>query len=278
MNSRQRVLLALTLMACALVGCSDAGYSHVGEPESEAAAQSTPGRHVNGVDGPIVSTLDVLRASSAIVEGTVVDVSYSYNESAGPRTVARLDDLVVHAGSIDDKEGIVLETLGGPLPNGNYLHVPELARLTRGTRYLAYLHSREWFYSPVVLSHAYRLEYSDELKDDVLISQGGNVVVGIDPGEPQLSDQGVFIGTFDFIDPFRPRTLSDDANPLLARGVPKARYLETVLKLAEKHLSRAPFTRKPAYRENWATQHAVPDDGHMSRDEPTKTRELEGAQ
>src|SRR5690606_32057317 len=111
----------------------------------------------SGRHGPIATPRDALVASAAVVEGEVTEIFYTYDEREGPRTVVTLSGVSVHLGEYEE-DFVDIAYLGGPLPDGRYLNVSELPTFAFGQRYLVFLHEGGWFYSPVVTTHAYRLE------------------------------------------------------------------------------------------------------------------------
>jgi hypothetical protein len=115
--------------------------------------------------------------AAAIVEGTVTDISFSYDDVQGPRTITTLTTLTPYRGSVGTSLQIV--TMGGPLPDGRYLHIPELPELRSGCRYLLFLTSRDWFYSPIVADYAFRIEQVGG--KEVLLNQTGNPITFISP-------------------------------------------------------------------------------------------------
>lgn len=128
----------------------------------------------------VTTPLDALAGTAAIVEGSIKGFTYTFDPAAGPRTVATLSDVTTDFGSF---RGSVLEiaTLGGPINERQGLFIPELPRLTDGTRYLIFLNNIDWFFSPVVENYIFRIETAPS-GADVLIAPSGHAVVRLSLG------------------------------------------------------------------------------------------------
>lgn len=130
---------------------------------------------------------DVLRQTSAVVSGRVASVSFRYDEIEGPRTVAILDTLTVHVGSLghSSRTSIELRSFGGFLPDGREVTATHVPRLAEGERYLVFLRSTEWSLSPIAFELAFRV--ATAFSEEVLVDPYGRLVVG-------LSTRGVMRG------------------------------------------------------------------------------------
>jgi hypothetical protein len=113
----------------------------------------------------------------AVLEGTVEDVRFDYDECGGPRTVIRLNTVETLLGGRHES-GLELRTFGGPLPNGNFMSASELPRYVLGARYLLLLRNTDWRFSPVIGHLAFRLESIGNKR--VLINTAGFAVTGVD--------------------------------------------------------------------------------------------------
>lgn len=121
------------------------------------------------VNGP----RDALDEVASIIQGRVARISYTYDPQAGPRTLAHFEKVVVHAGT-SPGSSLTLATMGGPLPNGTALYIPELPDFEAGRTYVVFLTAAEWFYSPVVAQYAFRVEPADGV--DRVVTLTGNPV------------------------------------------------------------------------------------------------------
>ena len=106
---------------------------------------------------------EVLRQTAAVVEGSVEDISYRYDEAEGPRSVATLSRLVVHIGSLGKTapNTIELRSFGGPLPDGREMFATHVPALLPGKRYVLFLRNTDWSLSPVAFEMAFRVEEID---------------------------------------------------------------------------------------------------------------------
>jgi hypothetical protein len=201
---------------------------------------------LRGVQNP----LDALASTAAVVEGTVAErVSYTYDEMAGPRTVATLVDVRPIFGRYDGRD-LAVPTLGGPINEKKQLFVPELPRLTEGTRYLVFLTNIDWFFSPVVDSYAFRVE-TNERGVDVLIAQSGHVVLGLTKDELILSPDPVVDTQIDFARPTAQLRLLEGASDILAGAMSKDDFLAAVRELASAVPIQGDYRTAPARDRVW---------------------------
>lgn len=111
--------------------------------------------------------------SAALVEGTITNVAYTYDQFFGPREEITFSNITTHLGNYVGSE-VVIRTLRGPIPDAsdNAVLMPsELPHFVQERTYLLYLRNTFWFYSPVVGDHAYRVETIGTT--EVLIDQVG---------------------------------------------------------------------------------------------------------
>jgi len=127
---------------------------------------------------PTPSMRAIVDQTSLVLEGDVTDVSFTYDEVDGPRTLTELSNVVVHLGDRSAVSGVVrLRSFGGPLPDGrrvDEMHTPTFAY---GKRYLVFLRNTDWTLSPVVGGMALRVE--EVAGKPVLVTAGGATVAGV---------------------------------------------------------------------------------------------------
>lgn len=204
---------------------------------------------------PEQSPRDVLDETAAVVEGRVTSVDYTFDVREGPRSVATLEDLTVHFGTLD-ADSVELRTLGGPLPDGKVLHVSEMSRLTIGTRFIVLLQAGDWFLAPIVGLNAFRLELDNARRDDILIGQSGTVLVDLTDQSFEFSATQVVKVGYDMAAPFAPNALDLNVAPAaFARGISKRNFLLRVEELGGVEVD-TPFEPFPLQRDNWAARRA----------------------
>jgi hypothetical protein len=196
---------------------------------------------------PVENPLDALASTAAIIEGSVVGHHATYDDAAGPRTIARLSDVRTHFGSYAGRM-LELPMLDGRTADGKWLYIPELPRLTEDTRYLIFLTNSTWFYSPVVGDYIYRLEPGPR-GGDVLIDPSGHAVVGLTADGVELSDEPVVDRQLDFLRPHAKERLIDPA--LLAGAMSKEAFLAAVQGLARTAPLQGDFRPAPAGDRVW---------------------------
>ncbi|MEO8212845.1 MAG: hypothetical protein ABI560_06620 [Myxococcales bacterium] len=171
-----------------------------------------------------------LKGVAAIVEADIVSTKYVYDETLGPRAEFALANVVVHAGKLSDLK--TLSQFGGPLPDGTQIVTSDLPTLTPGARYILFLGSAPWFYTPVWTYLCFRVE----------TIAGRSVVVG--PGGFPVTSFGKAGVTFAQTkvldlsgpnDPSAPRTLLPNvssADPGLAEAVDHDTFLRSAIEAA----------------------------------------------
>ena len=190
-----------------------------------ASSRGASADTLRGVETP----LDALANTAVIVEGTVREVTYTYNDQAGPRAVATLVDVTADFGRYGDRT-LDVATLGGPISRDKFLFIPELPRLTEDTRYLVFLNNVDWFFSPVVESYAFRIETGPR-GTDVLISQSGHAVTGLSAEGIELTPDPVVDTQLDFAAPHTKLRLLESSSALLASALSKDDFLAAVREL-----------------------------------------------
>lgn len=200
-------------------------------------------------DRVVNSPLDALAGTAAIVEGSVTSHAMAYDPAAGPRTTTTLDDIRTQFGRYDDRT-LQVAILGGRVADSRWLFIPELPRLTDDTRYLIFLTSSAWFYSPVVTDYIFRLEPGPR-GSDVLITPEGHAVVGLSAEGIEISPDPVVETRFDFLTPYaKPRLLDSDPS-LLANAMSKEAFLAAVQDLMRTVPLQGEFRSAPAGDRVW---------------------------
>lgn len=199
--------------------------------------------------GGIHSPLDALAGTAAVVEGRVAAHSMTYDRVAGPRTIAELEDVRTHFGRYDDSR-LQLATLGGRVTEGRWLFIPELPRLTDDTRYVIFLTSSAWFYSPVEADYIFRLEPGPR-GSDVLITPEGHAVVGLSAEGIEISPEPVVETQLDFLTPYARTRLVDSDPSLLADAMSKEAFLAAVQDMTRTVPLRGEFPTSPAGDRVW---------------------------
>jgi hypothetical protein len=201
-------------------------------------------------DNRVETLMDALDSTAAIVEGRVSDIAYAFDSVEGPRTVVSFSDIVTHFGSFD---GAVLSiaTLGGPLPDGRYLDIPELPRFTSDSRYIVFLTSSDWFFSPVVADYALRLEQQSSSGDDVLINQVGHAVVGDSALGLEFTRSPVFSNRHEGFARFEKPFAIDSAKSQLGGAVKKGSFLASLAALTQGKMKSGAVQPHPTPGRRW---------------------------
>jgi hypothetical protein len=222
------------------------------------------------------SPREALGEAAAVIEGRVTSVEETYDDQEGPRYVAVLSEVQVHLGALP-ADVVELRTLGGLLPDGKRFHVSDVARLTLGTRYIIFLQSGEWFHSPVLGTYAYRLEHDAERGDDVLIAQNGTVLTALADEAFEHTGQQVLRVGYDILEPFRANAILPSSGGVLARGMPKSRFLASISNY-DAIPDDAEFSPLPHQREYWSMATATPSPANelMCFDEPIECAANDG--
>ncbi|MGR3563177.1 MAG: hypothetical protein ACU0FH_17925 [Heliomarina sp.] len=134
-------------------------------------------------DGTEETFCDTLRRTSAVITGTVVSQSYTFDEAPeeGPREVSRIEDVGVVAGSGAVVGGPVeIRLRRGFLPDGRFVDTSEMPVLTEGARYLFLLPNHGWVHEAVSLDDVLRIV--DLNGTEVLVDQHGFAVTNTEGG------------------------------------------------------------------------------------------------
>jgi hypothetical protein len=145
-------------------------------------AASGAGGSAGRSDKPRVHPLTYV---GSLIEADISSARYTYDEVSGPRTEVTLSNVVVHAGQAPTKS--TFSQIGGPLPDGRYMGVVDsVVVLHPGARYILFLHAGDWFFSPVALQLAFRVERLNAR--DIVFGPEGKPVL-------RFSKDGVDFGT-----------------------------------------------------------------------------------
>ena len=136
------------------------------------------------------SLLDTLLRTSAIVEGTVSEVTSEYAGDSGPWTNYKMTDISILRGkagaSSKPPKELVISQRGGLLPDGSFVVISHQVKFVRGARYLVFLKNRAWSNSPVVGQYALRIAPDGARR--VLIGQTEGAVIQLNAGGVVLSE------------------------------------------------------------------------------------------
>jgi hypothetical protein len=199
--------------------------------------------------GAVSSPRDALASTAAIIEGSVTEVSYTYDAAAGPRTVVTLQSLTTHLGRYSGRT-LEVATLGGPIDGRRWLFIPELPQLTEDTRYLLFLTNVDWFYNPVVAEYAFRLEPGPR-GGEVLIDPAGHAVLGVSADGLEISSDPVVDMQIDFLTPNAKPRLLEGASTLLADAMSKDDFLAAIRDLARATPPQGDYRIAPARDRVW---------------------------
>jgi hypothetical protein len=191
---RAACLTACLIVAVGYTACSDQPpIESTGESPQSLSAQPAAA----SARGPrpaylISSTKALLEQTAAVIEGVVSDETTSFDAVLGPRTNVKLSGVKVLIGSLQNSPSeVVLPIFGGLLPDGSHMSATHLPRFAKGLRYVVFLANHDWFYSPIVLEYAFRVETMNGR--DVLIDNDGHGVMGFDQSGT-IHSRAVFAG------------------------------------------------------------------------------------
>lgn len=216
-------------------------------PESPAHADSAK---------PIRTTEDALADAASIIEGRVVDVSFSYDPVEGPRTVTTFTDVQTHRGEKIESP-VRIATLGGPLPDGRLLVIPELPEFRIGSSYIILLTGSDWFYSPVIGDYAFRVERIGGR--ELLVTPTGHPVVNISRTEVETAGLSVDPPHFNMRTRFDRPVMVADAAARAATGLTKATFLGLLKDLSKAASAPGTFKRSVARTKVWNVTEADAD-------------------
>jgi len=183
--------LAISLLA----GCTHVGYRPAQQDDVDQFPR-TPERAGLGIAPRAFETLrDILDQTSAVVEGDVSEIAFTFDDCAGPRTNVKVINARSMLGTPVASE-IVLSIFGGPAPNGRWFRASGMPQFALGSRYVFFMRNTDWTFAPIVGDLAYRVE-----------TIAGRVVLvnGLGQAVTALSDFGVETHTVALTEPIGAR-------------------------------------------------------------------------
>lgn len=139
----------------------------VADPE---LAKSAKASHQEGtLDGALART-------ACIIQGTVTDISESYDDWDGPRTNVTLKVDASHYGRCND-ETVVLPMFGGTLPNGRRVGISHAPKFSLGSQHVVFLHKEGWKLQPIVYELSFRVESA--FGKHFLVDREGQAIQGL---------------------------------------------------------------------------------------------------
>lgn len=118
----------------------------------------------------------VVRQLNAIVEARVRDASTDFDPCEGPRTILHLGEVRTLLGAAHT-DTMQLRLFGGPVGSDRYIEFSESPRYRVGGRYVLFLFNTDWRFSPVISSHAFRIDSA--AGREILIAPNGQAVTGV---------------------------------------------------------------------------------------------------
>ena len=206
----------------------------------------------------IRTTEDALADAASVIEGRVVDVSFTYDAVEGPRTVTTFTDVQTHLGEAVGSQ-VRIATLGGPLPDRRILVIPELPEFRIGSSYVILLTASDWFYSPVVANYAFRVERLGGR--ELLVTLTGHPIVSVSRLGVQAAALSVDPPGVNMRRRFDRPVLVADAAARAAAGLSKASFLDLLKELGKAAPPRGTFKRNIARNKVWNVTAADPDPG-----------------
>lgn len=175
----------MALLGAALVGgCQSTPDEPSGAPPAQVQPQAAvpnpvadSGSRAPRPTYPTGSMAAIVEQTAALVDGRVSSITYSFDETNGPRTNVVLSPVQTLVGPAAPST-ITLRIFGGPVPEGGLLRASELPRFAVGLRYVVFLTNDDWFFSPVLNDFAFRVENSGGR--EILLAQEGNEIYGFD--------------------------------------------------------------------------------------------------
>jgi hypothetical protein len=208
----------------------------------------------------------VVDQTAAVVQGTVTEITESYSEDVGPRTLVTLTRLNVLWGDLKD-EKITLQLFGGPVPGRpgriDEVHVPTFVK---GKSYLVFLSNRDWRLSPVTAQQSYLVELVHD--KEIVVTTDGFAVAGIDDVTGPIPTFPVYNIPEEIDENFVPEVSKEVTPDLVARAAsPKELMadLQSWAKLNEVSVNGT-FNDRPYSTGNWRFPRMTPDPATPPRD------------
>lgn len=182
---RANYLVASVLTVAALLSACAAprpsGLAPLEPPRPEPVV--SPG-YQKIAPAPLDSPAQMLAQTAAVFRGVLKDVSFGYDDCAGPRTHYVFSDATTLVG-VQVQPQVMLKVFGGPTPYGTWAEISEHPQLALDSEYVVFLRNTDWTYSPIVGNWVFRREML--AGREVLIDPTGYAVTGWGEDGPALS-------------------------------------------------------------------------------------------
>ena len=139
---------------------------------------------------PLRDLASVVRQLNAVVLAELRDASTDFDACEGPRTILHLGNVKTLLGAAHT-DTMQLRVFGGPVPNNRYVELSESPRYTVGGRYVLFLFNTDWRFSPVISSHAFRLD--TVAGSELLIAPNGHAVTGVSAAAVETRTRMLFV-------------------------------------------------------------------------------------
>jgi hypothetical protein len=208
----------------------------------------------------------VVDQTAAVVQGIATDITETYSEEQGPRTVVTLSRLNVLWGDLRE-ESVTLKLFGGPVPGRrgrvDEVHVPTFVR---GKAYLVFLSNRDWRLSPVTARQSYLIESVHG--KEIVVTTDGFAVAGIDDVTGPTPLFPVYNLPDEIDESFVPKVSEEVTPELVARAASPAELVADLQRWAERNqvTVNGSFTDRPYSTGNWRFPRMTPDPNDPPRD------------
>lgn len=201
----------------------------------------------------------VVDQTAAVVQGIVTEITESYSEEEGPRTLVTLSRVRVHWGDFQD-ESVTLKLFGGPVPGRpgriDEVHVPTFVR---GKTYLVFLSNRDWRLSPVTAQQSYFVEHVHG--KEIVVTTDGFAVDGIDDVTGPIRTFPVYRIPDEIEEGFVPVVAEEVTPDLVDRAASPTEMVADLESWARRNevTVNGTFTAQPYRTASWRFPRVTPD-------------------
>jgi hypothetical protein len=221
--------------------------------------------------GPMPLPPSALAKTASVIEGTVTDISYTYDAVLGPRTVTTLSTVKRLRGS-PVPSSVVLDTFGGYLPDGHFVDEAHTPSFPHGARVLVFLRNSSWYSTPVLHDWIFRIE--NRWGKRVILTLPGQSVMGVARSGPKL---GPLVERFNWQRGPLIEGAGEGSAPIVESAL-KSAMLDVDSFLQELDVVRAdegvtnggtfdPYPTLPDWMSQWDIFPASPDPDFLSEEE-----------
>jgi hypothetical protein len=199
-----------------------------------------------------------LEGVAAIVEADVTRTWQDYDERRGPRTCYSLGNVLTHAGVEPDEDHFC--QLGGDLPDGTTIDVPEAPEMQEGARYVFFFGEQATVYTSIWAGQLFRVESAG--RKSIVLTPDATAVLKLDENGAEVGAKRLLAAHEGTGELDKARAFLSDAmtSTDVASAMDKEEFARASSELASRHsavLGRR-YRLRPDLQQDWRTSPTTP--------------------